>query len=208
MQAFRKHTSFLYAVLVAFLMMTVSASYADSDRGRENNENKMPRSTLLNNVQVTGVLSDGGNFSGRLTITSLAMNEAGQLVASGFLKGKADGKDVNQSFANVVSKLSGSTTTASNSKSISDALLSFFVPPAQAATCNVLFLDLGPLALNLLGLTVDLSQITLDINAVTGAGNLVGNLLCAVVGLLDGVTLNAAVIGIINNILGVISSLL
>jgi hypothetical protein len=33
---------------------------------------------------------------------------------------------------------------------------------------------------------VDLSQIVLDIDAVPGAGNLLGNLLCAVVGILDG----------------------
>jgi hypothetical protein len=36
-----------------------------------------------------------------------------------------------------------------------------------------------------LGLQVDLSEIILDITAVGGAGNLLGNLLCAVAGLLD-----------------------
>lgn len=52
-------------------------------------------------------------------------------------------------------------------------------------TCDILHLELGPLSLDLLGLQVDLSRIILDITAEAGAGNLLGNLLCAVAGLLD-----------------------
>jgi hypothetical protein len=52
--------------------------------------------------------------------------------------------------------------------------------------CGILHLDLGPLFLDLLGLQVDLSQVILDIAAAPGAGNLLGNLLCAITGLLDG----------------------
>jgi hypothetical protein len=57
------------------------------------------------------------------------------------------------------------------------------------ATCDILHLVLGPLHLNLLGLVIDLNQVVLDITAVTGAGNLLGNLLCAITGLLDGSSL-------------------
>jgi hypothetical protein len=57
---------------------------------------------------------------------------------------------------------------------------------AQAAVCDILNLVLGPLDLNLLGLEVHLNRVVLDIVARTGAGNLLGNLLCAVAGLLDG----------------------
>jgi hypothetical protein len=53
------------------------------------------------------------------------------------------------------------------------------------ATCEILHLDLGPLSLDLLGLQIDLSRVVLDITAQAGAGNLLGNLLCAVAGLLD-----------------------
>jgi len=53
------------------------------------------------------------------------------------------------------------------------------------ATCQILHLDLGPLSLNLLGLQIDLSRVVLDITAQSGAGNLLGNLLCAVAGVLD-----------------------
>jgi len=54
-----------------------------------------------------------------------------------------------------------------------------------AATCDILHLDLGPLSLNLLGLQINLNEVILDVTAQTGAGNLLGNLLCAVTGLLD-----------------------
>ena len=45
---------------------------------------------------------------------------------------------------------------------------------------------LGPLHLDLLGLVIDLNQVNLLITAVPGAGNLLGNLLCSVAGLLNG----------------------
>jgi len=54
-------------------------------------------------------------------------------------------------------------------------------------TCAILHLELGPLNLTLLGLNVVLDNcangpITVDITAVTGQGNLLGNLLCELLG--------------------------
>ena len=57
---------------------------------------------------------------------------------------------------------------------------------SRAAACDILNLVLGPLDLNILGLQVSLQRVVLDIVAVAGAGPLLGNLLCAVAGLLDG----------------------
>lgn len=77
---------------------------------------------------------------------------------------------------------------------------------AAKAECDVLNLVLGPLDLNVLGLTVNLNRIVLDIVAVSGAGNLLGNLLCAVAGLLDGGGLLSTLLGqitdLLNQILG------
>jgi hypothetical protein len=56
---------------------------------------------------------------------------------------------------------------------------------APAGSCDILNLVLGPLDLNVLGLRVHLNQVVLDIVAQAGAGQLLGNLLCAVAGLLD-----------------------
>ena len=54
------------------------------------------------------------------------------------------------------------------------------------AACPTLHLVLGPLDLNLLGLTEHLDQLVLDITAASGPGNPLGNLLCSVANLLNG----------------------
>jgi hypothetical protein len=56
----------------------------------------------------------------------------------------------------------------------------------RAATCRILDLVLGPLDLDLLGLRIHLNRVVLNITAESGPGNLLGNLLCAIAGLLDG----------------------
>jgi hypothetical protein len=69
-------------------------------------------------------------------------------------------------------------------------------------SCDILHLELGPLFLDLLGLQINLNQIVLDIDAQAGPGNLLGNLLCAVAGLLDDPTGLARVLNSILSILG------
>ena len=73
--------------------------------------------------------------------------------------------------------------------------------------CSILSLDLGPLDLNLLGLRVALDEVVLLIEAVPGAGALLGNLLCAVAGLLDG-GLGGVLGGLLGNLLSAIANLL
>jgi hypothetical protein len=56
-----------------------------------------------------------------------------------------------------------------------------------------------------------LDEVTLDVNAIPGAGNLLGNLLCAVVGLLDpdnGLDLGGLLGSILNNLLEAINDIL
>jgi hypothetical protein len=72
------------------------------------------------------------------------------------------------------------------------------------AECEVLDLVLAPLRLDLLGLVVNLDRVDLNITAVSGPGNLLGNLLCSVVGLLDGGLqgLLGRLVNLLNRILG------
>jgi hypothetical protein len=72
------------------------------------------------------------------------------------------------------------------------------------ATCDILNLVLGPLDLNLLGLEIHLNQVVLDIVAVSGAGNLLGNLLCAVAGLLDGGGALTQIVSLLNQLLAIL----
>jgi hypothetical protein len=132
------------------------------------------QSKILKNIPVTGP-ADGHTFTGKLSIDELDL-DGGQMVASGLLIGSVGGRTVAQQFNNVPVTLSQSSTAIGIQQ----------VAPA----CDILFLNLGPLELDLLGLTVDLSEVTLDINAVPGPGNLLGNLLCALTGLLDGFDLS------------------
>ena len=80
------------------------------------------------------------------------------------------------------------------------------VTQQQQEGCGILHLVLGPLNLDVLGLVIDLNQVVLDITAVPGAGNLLGNLLCAIVGLLDGTGTGALgqLANLLNQLLGIL----
>ena len=85
---------------------------------------------------------------------------------------------------NAVGTLVGTVTTATGPVPIVRTV-SIPVAVINPATCDILHLELGPLDLDLLGLVVHLDKIVLDIDAQSGPGNLLGNLLCSVAGLLD-----------------------
>jgi hypothetical protein len=150
-----------------------------------------PLVTQLTNLAVVGAPGTAnagiaGIFNGTATITSFASNAAGQLLANGTISGLV-------TFAN------GATQTVTNV-----AFSNLVVTPASAR-CTILHLDLGPIFLNLLGLQLTTSPITLDLTAVAGAGNLLGNLLCAVAHLLDQNPLLSAIQNLLNQINGILA---
>ena len=170
-------------------------------KGRKLGLRKPERAALLTNVPVSGPLSDGGSFVGTFTAQHLALDEATRtLVWTGHLTGTATTADGATTVISQVVTAAGALT-----REASDAAL--VRPVAMQATCDILFLDLGPISLDLLGLTLDLSQVILDLNAVSGAGNLLGNLLCAVVGLLDGFGLLAAITQLLDSINAILAGL-
>jgi hypothetical protein len=128
---------------------------------------------------------------------------------------------VPKSFSNVGGKLmmrSAVTTTLQGARGsvphtkmmslpVQKATTGAMASGVTAATCDILNLVLGPLHLNLLGLEVHLNQVVLDIVAVSGAGNLLGNLLCAVAGLLDGGGALGQIAGLLNQILAILNGL-
>ncbi len=100
----------------------------------------------------------------------------------------------------------GTTTVASVTEPITRAV-SLPVTPLQA-TCEILDLQLGPLDLDLLGLVIHLDQVVLTITAEQGPGNLLGNLLCAIAGLLDpGPGPLAGIVALLNQILAILQGL-
>jgi hypothetical protein len=140
-------------------------------------------------VPVTGSFTDAfggtGTFVGSLDISRFVVR-GGQLLAVGTLTG---------TLTDSLGALVGTVTRQ----------ITLPVGIAQAA-CEILDLQLGPLDLDLLGLVVHLDQINLNITAEQGPGNLLGNLLCAVAGLLDG-GVGGALNGLarlLNQILGIL----
>lgn len=185
------------------------------------------RTALLTNVPVTGALLNGvapaGSFAGSFTAKRFDIDpETRVLSLTGVLNGTATLLDgsvvqvVDQAFSTTAALRGASARGAAASalRPVSSAACDagrntpttrvVFFTRVQLASCDVLFLDLGPLNLDLLGLTVDLAEVILDVNAVTGPGNLLGNLLCALLGLLDVTALLTAItqlLELINNIL-------
>jgi hypothetical protein len=78
-------------------------------------------------------------------------------------------------------------------------------PVPTPGACDILTLGRGPLDLDVLGLRVALDPVNLLIEAIPGAGNLLGNLLCGVAGLLDG---GLGLGGLLNNLLDAVADLL
>jgi hypothetical protein len=124
---------------------------------------KPPAGATSAAIPIVGTVVGGGTFTGILNLNSFAVQQ-GALVATGTVTG-------------VATNAAGAATSVL-------ATVTAPVSVAQAA-CAILHLDLGPLSLNVLGLQVNLSQVVLDITAQPGPGNLLGNLLCSVAGLLD-----------------------
>jgi hypothetical protein len=132
----------------------------------------------------------GGTFDGTFDLTRVTV-QGGELVAIGTVTGT------------LVNTATGAVTQVTD--------LAVTVPlnilDITGTTCDILHLELGPLDLDLLGLVVHLDQVVLDIDAEAGPGNLLGNLLCAVAGLLDGGAPLNSIARLLNQLLGLLSLL-
>jgi hypothetical protein len=143
-------------------------------------------------VPMTGTAKNGKKFHGTFTIERFA-RRSGKLYAIGTLKGRLNHRSVTRHNVRVPAKLANANGAQSAQ-----------IPPTTGA-CQILNLTLQPIDLNLLGLRVRTSRIDLRIEGVPGAGNLLGNLLCGITGLLDPGTLANTPLGqlaaILNSIL-------
>lgn len=115
-------------------------------------------------VSFVGTSAAGAvNFVGTLSLQKFDVQN-NQVVAIGTLTGQVTGAVVGL---------------------VQNLLVTIPVIDANADACEILHLELGPIDLNLLGLVVHVDRIVVDITAQPGPGNLLGNLLCAIAGLLD-----------------------
>jgi hypothetical protein len=176
----KKHL--LLFALLAISAMAIMPAFA---AGKTSNTilAKVKPANPTQDIPVVGTFANG-NFAGTLDIIQFA-RRGSQIVAIGSLTGT-----LTDALGNTVGSVSGTRVE---------------LPVTQlVGSCEILHLELGPVDLDLLGLVVHLDQVVLDISAEAGAGNLLGNLLCAITHLLDGPGSIIAIINLLNNILGAI----
>ncbi len=140
--------------------------------------------TGLLTTAIMQVIPGVGTFTGTLTTTGFTLAN-GVISAVGTITG---------TLTNTAGAVVGTLTSAP----ITVPLTSF------TGTCTILTLHTGAINLALLGLNVSLSPIDLVITAVAAPGNLLGNLLCAVVHLLDANGPLSGLVALLNQILGAI----
>ena len=122
-------------------------------------------------VPVTGKAKNGKTFTGTYKIKRFVAGDDGP-VAVGRLKGRLKNRLVVRRGVRMPAQIVTAATTSQ-------------IPVPTPGACSVLNLVLGPINLNLLGLRVATNQVRLLVEAIPGAGNLLGNLLCAVTNLLN-----------------------
>jgi hypothetical protein len=121
-------------------------------------------------VPITGQSKNGKQFRGTYSINRFRTS-GGALAAVGTLRGRLGGRRVAEHGVLIPAAVSSAPAAAQ-------------VPPIPGA-CEILNLVIGPINLDLLGLVIRTNRINLRIDAVPGPGNLLGNLLCAITGILD-----------------------
>ena len=188
-------------------------------------------------IPITGTFTDSlggtGKFSGTLNISRFAA-ENNQLRAVGTISGtltNSAGVVVATGLQTVslpVSAASGAaaavtpTKQPASGRAVTFSKASFepaeqsrnqpaskagAAPLAVQASCDILNLSIGAIDLDLLGLTVHLDPVLLIVSAVPGAGNLLGNLLCAITNLLNGVGNLITLVQLLNQLLALLGSL-
>jgi hypothetical protein len=146
-------------------------------------------------LHVTGMSKNGnkkftGTYAIQRYIVTRVHGKRG-VYAIGTVTGRFEGRRITRNNVLAPASLQGGSVTHA-SRSV-----------RATTSCTILHLVLGPLHLDLLGLVIDLNQVVLDITAVSGAGNLLGNLLCAITGLLDGTSL-ANLTALLNGLLALL----
>lgn len=174
-----KQNTIAIALILAALCMSLPNIAAAAPKGTNSVV------TAVSGTASGTAVPTGSSFVGTLTLTGFSAAN-GVLNAVGTLTGNIVGPGPNGAVLQSINQV-------------------VTLPLAVNGSCPILNLTLGPLDLNLLGLTIHLNQVVLNIVAESGAGNLLGNLLCAVANLLNNggpiQTLLGNLVTLLNNIL-------
>jgi hypothetical protein len=187
------------AILTAVIgaLIAIPAAPALAQSGNNPNTNRLE-------VPITGVAQNVGTFAGTFSISKFAIQD-NVLVAIGQLTGtvtSTTGGGVRTIVTNIAMPVANAPSAAA-----AEAGASCDTAAQIIGSCDILNLVLGPLHLDLLGLVIDLNQVVLEITGTTGAGDLLGNLLCAITGLLDAGSIGQQLVNLLNQLLGILAGL-
>jgi hypothetical protein len=176
--------------------------------------------TPLSAVQlpVTGSFHGGGTFTGVVTINRFESSINNQIIAVGFVSGvlSRGSRTLGTAVAGEVQwpvavrsggQLLGLSGTVRSGR-ITPVAWSPYAAGGryeltQAGSCPVLDTALGPVTVDLLGLSVALSAVTLNLSGTQGTP--VGDLVCAASDLIGNV---AGLVNLLNSVLGLLTGLL
>jgi hypothetical protein len=164
----RIHSVASAAMVLCALMLVGGTGVASAQEGP---------ARLTQAVPLTGTAKGGKQFTGTYTIQRF-IAKGNKIYSVGTLTGKLGSKKVTKDEVRLPAAVANASAPAKASQ--------LPLPPLPAGNaCSILSLNLGPINLNLLGLVVRTNEIQLRIDAVQGPGNLLGNLLCAITGILN-----------------------
>jgi hypothetical protein len=176
----------LAAIMALTIPLATAAASTRDTRAPSTSVSQLTSATnTFDNIPVHGTTAAGGTFNGLLDIVNFRIRN-GHLVAVGDLTG---------TLRNSVGDVIGTVV---------DQRIRLPLDFGAITSCDILRLRLGPVDLNVLGLVVHLDRIRLDITAEAGPGNLLGNLLCAIAGILDsGLNLNGVLRDLLRAVLNI-----
>ena len=186
----------IVALIGSFLAIPATSALAQTGSNPNVNRLEVP----VNGAVATQAGVSLGTIAGTFSISRFAIQDQ-KLVAIGQLN--ATYRDAAGVVQTVVSQIAWPVADGGSG---GDAGASCDTGSATAA-CDILNLVLGPLHLDLLGLVIDLNQVVLNITATTGSGDLLGNLLCAITGLLDSGSLGQQVVNLLNQLVALLAGL-
>ena len=169
------HKRSTIAILTALLMSTSMVFAQAAGSGNPHNQGSLAvpvAGTFAPSTTSTGALSSlpSGTMTGTFNVKSFAVQN-----------NATTGKPQLVAIGNLVATL---TNAAGTTGVVLNNVVAAVDP---TGTCPILTLTLAPLHLDLLGLVIDIpNPVNLNIVAQSGPGNLLGNLLCDVTGLLNG----------------------
>ena len=184
-----------WSVLVALTAALVTMPAATAS-AQNKNANRL-------DVPVTGTAAGVGTVAGNFAISRFAIQD-GQLVAIGALT--ATVTDTTGAVVQTIVK-QVAMPVANGGSGAGAAKTSGAITAAAIGSCDILNLVLGPLHLDVLGLVIDLNQVVLNITGTTGAGDLLGNLLCSITGLFDAASIGTQLVNLLNQLIGVLGAL-